>query len=237
MLQFTGLDMDSAFGQSAAPSCSGNSSNDIGDFECNICFELAEDPVVTLCGHLYCWPCLYQWLHMHSRSHECPVCKALIQEEKLVPIFGRGKLSLDPRSRSIPEVGIPHRPAGQRPETAPAPPPYTNYFHQEGDGHMGGFMPVGTARGGNLAPSGAFAGLIPFLNLQMHGFNYVNAYGATAANPYWFPGSFHGGHPHGFYHHHHHHHHHSNRGQQRDSFMKMWCLFVGIAVIFYLISL
>lgn len=232
MLQFTGLDMDSGFGQSVAPSCSGNTSNDIGDFECNICFELAEDPVVTLCGHLYCWPCLYQWLQMHSRSHECPVCKALIQEEKLVPIFGRGKLSLDPRSRSIPEVGIPHRPAGQRPETAPAPPPYTNYFHQEGDGHMGGFMPVGTARGGNLAPSGAFAGLIPFLNLQMHGFNYVNAYGATAANPYRFPGSFHGGHPHGFYHHH-----HSNRGQQRDSFMKMWCLFVGIAVIFYLISL
>lgn len=29
-------------------------------FECNICLELARDPVVTLCGHLYCWPCLYR---------------------------------------------------------------------------------------------------------------------------------------------------------------------------------
>lgn len=29
-------------------------------FECNICLELSKDPVVTLCGHLYCWPCLYR---------------------------------------------------------------------------------------------------------------------------------------------------------------------------------
>ena len=29
-------------------------------FECNVCLELASEPVVTLCGHLYCWPCLYR---------------------------------------------------------------------------------------------------------------------------------------------------------------------------------
>jgi hypothetical protein len=29
-------------------------------YECNICLELAKEPVVTLCGHLYCWPCLYR---------------------------------------------------------------------------------------------------------------------------------------------------------------------------------
>jgi hypothetical protein len=29
-------------------------------FECNICLELAREPVVTYCGHLYCWPCLYR---------------------------------------------------------------------------------------------------------------------------------------------------------------------------------
>ncbi|CAH8279553.1 unnamed protein product [Arabidopsis lyrata] len=27
-----------------------------GCFDCNICLETAHDPVVTLCGHLYCWP-------------------------------------------------------------------------------------------------------------------------------------------------------------------------------------
>ena len=29
-------------------------------FACNICLELAQDPVVTQCGHLYCWPCIYK---------------------------------------------------------------------------------------------------------------------------------------------------------------------------------
>ena len=35
-----------------APECSA--------FECNICYDVAESPVVTMCGHLYCWPCLYR---------------------------------------------------------------------------------------------------------------------------------------------------------------------------------
>ena len=25
-------------------------------FECNICLDTASQPVVTLCGHLFCWP-------------------------------------------------------------------------------------------------------------------------------------------------------------------------------------
>ena len=33
---------------------------DSSAFECNICYDLAQSPVVTLCGHLYCWPCLYR---------------------------------------------------------------------------------------------------------------------------------------------------------------------------------
>ncbi|GFH30751.1 RING-type domain-containing protein [Haematococcus lacustris] len=40
----------------------------VGVFECNICLELASEPVVTLCGHLYCWPCLFrnlQQLELH----------------------------------------------------------------------------------------------------------------------------------------------------------------------------
>lgn len=88
----------------------------MGDFECNICMDIAQDPVITLCGHLHCWPCLYKWLQTHAPSHECPVCKAPIHEDKLIPLYGRGKTpTQDPRSRPL----IPDRPVGQRPETAP----------------------------------------------------------------------------------------------------------------------
>jgi E3 ubiquitin-protein ligase RNF5 len=124
--------MASGFGESTSrpaqsPSFSSNNSgntnnNDAGNFECNICFDLAQDPIVTLCGHLFCWPCLYKWLNMHSQSRECPVCKALVEEEKLVPLYGRGKTSTDPRSKSIPGINIPNRPAGQRPESSSAGP-------------------------------------------------------------------------------------------------------------------
>ena len=75
------MDMDCGTSESVDTSHStdeNDEAGDVGDFECNICFDLAQNPVVTLCGHLYCWPCLYQWLQGHSYSHECPVCKAII---------------------------------------------------------------------------------------------------------------------------------------------------------------
>jgi hypothetical protein len=29
------------------------------NFECSICMDVAKEPVVTKCGHLFCWPCIY----------------------------------------------------------------------------------------------------------------------------------------------------------------------------------
>ncbi|XVF36164.1 hypothetical protein REPUB_Repub19eG0034500 [Reevesia pubescens] len=235
--------MASGFGGSAShspqnPYCSSsnNANGDAGNFECNICFDLAQDPIVTLCGHLFCWPCLYKWLNIHSRSHECPVCKALIEEEKLVPLYGRGKSSSDPRSKSIPGVNIPNRPAGQRPETAPPPEP--NQFPQNGFGFMGGlggFAPMTSARFGNFTLSAAFGGLIPSLfNLQMHGYPDPAMFGPPAGFPYGFSNSYHGGHAHGYHHHHHHHHHRTAQGQQ-DQYLKMLFLFIIVCVIFAMI--
>eukprot|EP00249_Psilotum_nudum_P012426 c23780_g1_i1 orf=222-2042(+) len=60
------------------------------NFECNICLDLAKEPVVTSCGHLFCWPCLYQWLYVHSYQKECPVCKGHVTDNTITPIYGRG---------------------------------------------------------------------------------------------------------------------------------------------------
>ncbi|KAK7246513.1 hypothetical protein RIF29_41382 [Crotalaria pallida] len=68
-----------------------------GCFDCNICLEFAYEPIVTLCGHLYCWPCIYKWLHVQSDSlapdehPQCPVCKADISHTAMVPLYGRGQ--------------------------------------------------------------------------------------------------------------------------------------------------
>ena len=78
-------------------------------FECNICLDIVKDPVVTRCGHLYCWSCLYKWLepgltplerhqlHLPTSTtiisseqqsrRSCPVCKAKCQLDLIIPIY------------------------------------------------------------------------------------------------------------------------------------------------------
>lgn len=214
--------METGVGESAT-SCSGSSGgNDVGDFECNICFELAQDPIVTLCGHLFCWPCLYRWLRHHSHSHECPVCKAVIQEEKLVPLYGRGKTQTDPRLKSYPGIDIPSRPTGQRPETARAP--EGGNFANYGFGLMGGFVPMATTRIGGF--SMGFGGLFPSFNIQFHGFPDATVYGTPSGFPHGF-NSFHGGHEFGYA--------RSSRRQQADNLLKNLLLLIGLFVILALL--
>ncbi|KAJ8764466.1 hypothetical protein K2173_006206 [Erythroxylum novogranatense] len=206
-------------------SSSDNNGNDVADFECNICFELAQDPIVTLCGHLYCWPCLYRWLNHHSNSHECPVCKALIQEEKLVPLYGRGKSQADPRSKTYPGMEIPRRPAGQRPETAP--PPQSNSFLNYGFGLMGGFVPMATARIGNFTLSGGLSLIPPFFSIPFYGFPVATLYGTTSDIPSGFH-SFHGGLPHGYPE-------PTSRGQQADQVLRNLLFIIAFLVFIALV--
>lgn len=86
-------------------------------FSCNICLEGVKDrdPVVTQCGHLYCWPCLYRWLHARHGDGTCPVCKANVSQENVIPIFIRGSTT-DPRSKPNTTENIPSRPQAHRPE-------------------------------------------------------------------------------------------------------------------------
>lgn len=94
-----------------------NSSRQDSAFECNICLETAKDAVVSMCGHLFCWPCLYQWMYAadsNTQSHKtCPVCKSAISREKTIPIYGR---TGDETNRQDPRDKLPPRPSGQRTE-------------------------------------------------------------------------------------------------------------------------
>ncbi|GBG87095.1 hypothetical protein CBR_g44551 [Chara braunii] len=172
----------------------GSNSGDGGSFECNICLELANDPVITLCGHLFCWPCLYRWLQMHVAGKECPVCKAGVDEEKVIPLYGRGNPNqMDPRKKPVTGAGIPARPQGQRPEST-RPQHQRHHHHQHGPGF--GFMdgegggPFATAQFANFTLSAGF-GLFPSLfGLQYHfpgdgGFGFgPTLVGGMAAGPH-----------------------------------------------------
>lgn len=94
---------------SAAADSGYNQSN---GFECNICLEQVQDPVVTLCGHLYCWPCIYKWLEPPGISsqnmeqpQQCPVCKSEISYTSLIPLYGRGQATRNLKSKGR-QLGI-----------------------------------------------------------------------------------------------------------------------------------
>lgn len=79
-------------------------------YDCNICFEEAASPVVTVCGHLYCWPCLEVWLDKGAR--DCPVCRGFLDDSDIIPILGRGSESDDLCGRQVPRnrrINIPRR--------------------------------------------------------------------------------------------------------------------------------
>ncbi|KAG2319320.1 hypothetical protein Bca4012_054422 [Brassica carinata] len=94
----------------------GDQPNESGCFDCNICLDTAHDPVVTLCGHLFCWPCIYKWLHVKlspvsvdHHQNTCPVCKSIVTVTSLVPLYGRGGMSLFSSKKQ--NSDIPRRPA------------------------------------------------------------------------------------------------------------------------------
>ncbi|XP_022140292.1 E3 ubiquitin-protein ligase RMA1H1-like [Momordica charantia] len=100
-------------------------------FDCNICLDSVQDPVVTLCGHLFCWPCIYKWLHYKNLSAQqqcqpqencCPVCKAEVSHASLVPLYGRFQTT-NPSETKASQLGpaIPRRPLGPACGAAEAP--------------------------------------------------------------------------------------------------------------------
>lgn len=84
-------------------------------YDCNICLDMAREPVLTSCGHLFCWPCFYQVSNIDSTSKECPVCKGEVSDSTVIPIYGNGETESVCETES--GLKIPPRPKAQRVES------------------------------------------------------------------------------------------------------------------------
>ena len=74
-----------------------------------ICLEDAREPIVTQCGHLYCWECIYKWHTVKDNDEiECPSCKLLIKVSEIIPIY----TSIKEHRQRV--EGLPERPRPER---------------------------------------------------------------------------------------------------------------------------
>ncbi|CAJ1978937.1 unnamed protein product [Sphenostylis stenocarpa] len=174
-------------------------------FDCNICLECVQDPVVTLCGHLYCWPCIYIWLHFQSttldneeqQKPQCPVCKSEVSQSSLVPLYGRGQTTIPSKGKPH-QVGnvIPQRPRGPRslnnrsvsqPISQSYHHPYSNPYHtQQFNSVPSGYTSPMLRTSGLLDNSSGIFGELIYTRVfgdqvtNMH--TYANSYGLSGLN-------------------------------------------------------
>lgn len=52
--------------------------------KCGLCLQPRSDTTVTLCGHLFCWSCIYSWT---NTKPECPICREQLDSRKLVKLM------------------------------------------------------------------------------------------------------------------------------------------------------
>ncbi|KAL6964806.1 RING-type E3 ubiquitin transferase [Sarracenia purpurea var. burkii] len=86
-----------------------------GFFDCNICLDMAREPVLTCCGHLFCWACFYQLPYVYSTAKECPVCKGEVVYTNITPVYGNGNNTNVLGSET--GLNVPPRPQAHRVES------------------------------------------------------------------------------------------------------------------------
>ena len=65
-------------------------------WHCPICKDELKSPVVTPCGHIFCWPCISKHLQDKEEAlRVCPVCSKPLDLDKVVPIYGQTNQAKD----------------------------------------------------------------------------------------------------------------------------------------------
>ncbi|MCO5560326.1 hypothetical protein L7F22_013938 [Adiantum nelumboides] len=64
-------------------------------FACGICLrDSPKEPVLTCCGHVFCWRCIYRWL---AKKRACPLCNGYLSSSSdFTPIYSSSSGADDP---------------------------------------------------------------------------------------------------------------------------------------------
>ena len=130
------------------------SSDNTNNFECTICLDTAKEPVLTKCGHMFCWPCIYNWLDSKGGRAKCPNCKNEITKDDLIPVYANN----ENKENTNRFKNIPKRPKAERNPNSDRDENSNQSFFNFGFGN-----------------SFSFGGFFPFMGMGMN-FNSNNQY-------------------------------------------------------------
>ncbi|XP_030371050.1 uncharacterized protein LOC115621524 [Scaptodrosophila lebanonensis] len=84
----------------------------LSPYKCNVCHKYVRGGVITICGHMFCWVCL--WPTLHGRNHpKCPRCqRRLILHEDIMPFHGEGPTAGADDANIVAQPGNVPRPSG-----------------------------------------------------------------------------------------------------------------------------
>jgi len=84
----------------------------LAPFLCNVCHQYVRGGVVTICGHLFCWACLWPKVG-DTNSPMCPRCRhRLVLYEDIMPFHGEGPHADEADNEVLAEPGLVPRPTG-----------------------------------------------------------------------------------------------------------------------------